>query len=135
MNNLPVLLLVDDEPLIRAALADVLTEAGYFPLEAEDGAEAMGFIEVCATLLGVITDIRLGSGAYGWEVARHARHRFPNIPVVYMTGDSAADWSAEGVPNSILLQKPFANAQLVTAISNLLNVTDVYPSQVGSTKD
>jgi DNA-binding response OmpR family regulator len=135
LNNLPVLLLVEDEPLIRVSLAEVLTDAGYFPLEAEDGAEAIGFIDVCETFVGVITDIRLGSGADGWEVARHARHRFANIPVVYMTGDSAAEWTAEGVPNSVLLQKPFANAQLVAAISNLLNVTDVFPNQVGPTSD
>jgi hypothetical protein len=38
-----------------------------------------------------------------------------------MTGDSAADWTAEGVPNSILVQKPFAFTQVVTAISTLLN--------------
>lgn len=41
--------------------------------------------------------------------------------VVYMSGDSAEDWSSKGVPNSIMLSKPFAPAQLVTAISNLLN--------------
>ena len=37
-----------------------------------------------------------------------------------MTGDSAADWSAEGVPNSVMLQKPFAEAQLLTAMGTLL---------------
>jgi hypothetical protein len=38
-----------------------------------------------------------------------------------MTGVAADDWLAEGVPNSILLKKPFAPAQLVTAVSQLLN--------------
>ena len=38
-----------------------------------------------------------------------------------MSGNSAADWTSKGVPNSIMLEKPFAPAQLVTAISNLLN--------------
>ena len=37
-----------------------------------------------------------------------------------MTGAAADDWSSEGVPNSILLKKPFAPAQLVTAVSQLL---------------
>jgi len=41
---------------------------------------------------------------------------------VYMTGAAAGHWAAQGVPNSILLAKPFAPAQLVTALSNLLNV-------------
>jgi hypothetical protein len=38
-----------------------------------------------------------------------------------MSGDSAGDWAANGVPNSIMLNKPFAPAQLVTAVSQLLN--------------
>jgi hypothetical protein len=38
-----------------------------------------------------------------------------------MTGAASDQWTSHGVPNSILLQKPFAPAQLVTAISNLLN--------------
>ena len=38
-----------------------------------------------------------------------------------MSGDSAADWASAGVPNSIMLTKPFAPAQLVTAVSQLLN--------------
>ena len=70
----------------------------------------------------LVTDINLGKDKMdGWAVARHARENEPDMPVVYMTGDSADDWASKGVPNSILLTKPFAPAQLVTAISQLLN--------------
>jgi FixJ family two-component response regulator len=68
---------------------------------------------------GLITDIRL-PGPSGWEIARHARHQKPKLPVVYMSVDSGADWAAEGVPKSLILQKPFAAAQAITAISTLL---------------
>lgn len=129
MDNLPLLLLVEDEPIIRTALATALEDGGYRLMDVDNGTEAMEAIECCNQLAGVITDIRLGSGANGWDVARHARHRFPKLAVVYMTGDSAADWSAEGVPNSVLLQKPFATAQMITAVSTLLNVADVSPAQ------
>jgi hypothetical protein len=40
-----------------------------------------------------------------------------------MTGASADQWAANGVPNSILLEKPFAPAQLVTAVSQLTGTT------------
>jgi two-component system cell cycle response regulator CpdR len=43
------------------------------------------------------------------------------MPVIYMTGTHGEDWASKGVPNSVLLTKPFAPAQLVTALSNLLN--------------
>lgn len=43
------------------------------------------------------------------------------MAVVYVSGYSATEWAAKGVPNSIMLEKPFTMAQLVTAISQLLN--------------
>ncbi|GAC1046202.1 hypothetical protein thsrh120_62090 [Rhizobium sp. No.120] len=59
--------------------------------------------------------------ANGWDLARRARELQPVMPVIYVTGDSAQDWAAQGVPNSVLLQKPFVHAQLVTALTTLLN--------------
>ena len=56
-----------------------------------------------------------------WHVARRAREIDPGFPIVYVTGVSADQWASYGVPNSILLERPFAVAQLVNAISNLLN--------------
>ena len=52
--------------------------------------------------------------------ARHARRRFPHLAVLYVTGDSVAEWTSEGVPNSLIMQKPYADAQLMTAIASLL---------------
>jgi CheY-like chemotaxis protein len=57
----------------------------------------------------------------GWEVARRVREIDPGCQIVYMTGAAADQWASQGVPNSIHLESPFAPAQLVTAISNLLN--------------
>lgn len=73
----------------------------------------------------VITDIRLGGKRKltGWDVARHAREQNTEIAVIYMSGDSGVDWSAQGVPNSVLVVKPFAMSQISTALANLLNVT------------
>lgn len=117
-----VLLLVDDEALILHLLEDALIEAGYVVISAANGVEAIASLDNPENdLAGLITDIRMGDGANGWEVARHARELVPTFPVVYMTGDSAADWASQGVPNSAIVQKPFATAQVITAISNLLN--------------
>ncbi len=69
----------------------------------------------------LVTDINLKGRMAGWEIAQHAREIDPTFPVVYMSGAAAADWPAKGVPNSIMLAKPFAAAQLLTAVANLLN--------------
>jgi CheY-like chemotaxis protein len=70
----------------------------------------------------LVTDINLSPGTLdGWGVARHVREIEPDFPVVYMSGTEASDWPSKGVPNSIKLAKPFAPAQLITAVSQLLN--------------
>lgn len=51
------------------------------------------------------------------------------LPVVYVTGDSANAWASQGVPNSVLITKPFAPAQVVTAVS-LNAVSSAPPSAV-----
>ena len=68
----------------------------------------------------------------GWQVAKAAREIDPTFPIVYMTGAAAGDWPSHGLPNSILLEKPFAPAQLVTAVSQLLNAALRLGSQVKS---
>jgi DNA-binding response OmpR family regulator len=56
-----------------------------------------------------------------WEVAKRVREIDPSFPIIYMMGVAADQWASQGIPNSILLEKPFAPAQLVTAVSVLLN--------------
>lgn len=120
MDEIPPILLVEDEFLVRLTIAEALEDGGYTVLQAADGAEAVALIDSSPGLRGLVTDIRLGSGLDGWEVARHARVKYPSIAVVYATGDSAGEWSASGVPQSAILQKPFASSEIVTALANLL---------------
>ncbi|MEH2595021.1 DNA-binding response OmpR family regulator [Bradyrhizobium sp. AZCC 1577] len=70
-----------------------------------------------------MTDINIGRCITGWDVARQVREIDPDLPIAYMTGTSAEEWKSRGVPNSILLEKPFAPAQLLTAVSQLLNTS------------
>ena len=85
----------------------------------------MGIVEGrFAELAGLITDFRLADGPSGWELAMRARELKPEIAIVYATGDSAHEWSAHGVPKSVVVQKPYASAQIVTAISTLLTQSD-----------
>jgi len=116
------LLVVEDEALILDFAVTALEDGGYVVVTADAALPALALLEgTTRPFCGLLTDVNLGDGITGWEVARRARELSPEIPVVYMTGDSAHEWAAQGVPNSLLLQKPFAGAQLVTAISGLLN--------------
>jgi DNA-binding response OmpR family regulator len=68
-----------------------------------------------------VIDIKLGKDRItGWDVARRARAVNPSLPVIYITGAGEEEWAVQGVPGSVLLTKPFAAAQLVAAVSQLL---------------
>jgi len=115
-------LVVEDEDLILMMLEDTLSEGGFSVIPARNGVEAISLLETPDNQpVAIITDIRLGDLS-GWAVAKHAREKVPQIAVVYVTGDSAMDWPANGVPNSVCIQKPFAPAQILVAIANQLNV-------------
>jgi len=117
----PMLLYVEDEVLIRIEVTNGLEEAGYSLVVAKNGAEAIGVLtQHNAELSGVVTDINLGSGVDGWEVARAAREFIGSLPVVYVSAASLQDWTSRGVPGSIMIAKPFATDQVVAAMSSLI---------------
>jgi DNA-binding response OmpR family regulator len=114
-------LVVEDNALIAISLEEGLNDAGYRCLVAATGTAALQMLEEDSTRFkGVLTDIHIGDGPNGWDVGQRARQLVTDMPIVYMSGDSAADWSSKGVPNSLMIPKPYAVAQVVTAISQLI---------------
>lgn len=114
-------LVVDDEQLILLLIEATLQDAGFEPLTASSAFDAI----ICLGLetsapIALITDIQLGAGSDGWAVARAARERYADIPVIYITGDSHADWPSQGVRGSVLIGKPFAAEQIAAALADLL---------------
>jgi CheY-like chemotaxis protein len=122
LTNSITLLVAEDEPLLRLSMELALGSGGFEVITARNGEAALSILACDQNrVTGLITDIRLGVGVDGWALARQARELIPDICVVYVTGDSVGDWSAQGVPGSIVLQKPVADAQLLTGIAMLLN--------------
>jgi DNA-binding response OmpR family regulator len=123
VEHLLTILVVEDDPLIQSLVEDTLTDGGFEIVMASSSEDAIDLLDVGnVDYRAVVTDINLGRDKLtGWDVARHAREIDAGFPVVYMTGANADEWASKGVPNSILLSKPFAQAQLLTAISQLLN--------------
>ena len=120
--ELPNILVAEDDQLIQSLVEETLRDGGFDTAIATSGEEALTLLQGhTGKYRALVTDINLQGKMDGWEVAQHAREIEPDFPVVYMSGNAAADWTSKGVPNSIMLAKPFAPAQLVTAVSNLLN--------------
>ena len=121
-EKIPVVLVIEDDEPVQVVVEDALAEAGFAPAIVASGEEAVTLLQGMAQeYRALVTDIALRGRIDGWEVAQRAREIDPNFPVVYISGASAGEWASKGVPNSVMLEKPFAPAQLIAAIANLLN--------------
>lgn len=117
-------LLVEDDELLAVLFELALAEQGYFVTRARDGAQAVTTLSREGASIGlVITDIGLGEGPDGWQVARRARAINPDMPVIYMTGARGDEWRPEHVPQGVLLLKPFPVHQLLEIADALLSAT------------
>ncbi len=120
--ELPVILVVEDEQALQDFVRDALSDGGFDTMVVASAEDALMLLSSgVVRYWALVTDINLKGEMNGWDLARRVRETDPAFPVVYMTGAAADQWPSLGVPNSILLAKPFAPAQLVTAVSNLLN--------------
>ena len=122
MIELPIILLVEDEAVLQKLVKHALSDAGFDLTVSSSAEEALSLLAGgVARYRALVTDINIDGELNGWELARRVREIDAAFPVVYVTGAAADQWPSQGVPHSILLEKPFAPAQLVTAISQLLN--------------
>jgi CheY-like chemotaxis protein len=118
----PLVLVVEDQYLLWIDVERALTEGGFAADGVFSGEEALAlFMSGSKNYVALVTDVNLRGDLNGWEVARRIREKEPSLPVIYMTA-YAEDWASQGVPNSVLIPKPYAPVQLVTALSNLLNI-------------
>ncbi len=121
MAEQPLILIVEDEYLLATELEQALTEAGFAAQITSSGEEALALLTTGdKRYSALVTDVTLAGRANGWEVARRMREKDTSFPIVYVTAHDR-EWPSQGVPNSIVVPKPFAPAQIVTAVSNLLN--------------
>lgn len=115
-----LVLVIEDDLDIQALIDEALCDGGYQPALAGSGEEAITLLQGRQTKYRVlVTDIDLAGKTDGWAVARAAREIDPDFPVIYMTGAAADQWAVQGVPNSVLLTKPFA-----PQLTNFAEVTE-----------
>lgn len=112
----PTILLVEDEPFVRSAVAHALETMGYEVREAVNGDEALAILrQGCPDLL--FTDIRLPGSVDGWQLAEAARQQCPDIPVIYTTGYS--DTPMRTVRGGAFLPKPYRPSVVAHAATRL----------------
>lgn len=121
MAEQPSIIIIQNEYLLAMEFEQPLTDAGFATELTSSGEQALALLSKGdKRYSALVRDVTLAARVNGWEVARRVREKEASFPIVYVTAHDR-EWPSEGVPNSIVIPKPFAPAQIVTAVSNLLN--------------
>ena len=108
----PVILIVEDEVLVRMLIADILQEDGFKVIEAKDATEALRVLEAQPGFHVLLTDAEMPPGPDGFELARHVCERWPDIQVLISSGRMRP--SPDDMPAcTVFLPKPWTAQSLV----------------------
>jgi CheY-like chemotaxis protein len=115
-------LVVDDEPLIRLLVVEVLEELGFTAIEAGDGPSGLKILQSEARLDLLITDVGLPGGMNGRQMADAARETRPDLKVLFITGyaENAVVGHGHLDHGMHVMTKPFALEQLTERIKALI---------------
>jgi len=112
-------LLVEDDEVVRAVLAEVLDDAGYEVLETGDPHQALRLSDAAAPPDMLVTDIDLSSELNGFDLASRARLRWPKVLVVLISGLPADHTGQSLTPGDRYIQKPFTGDHLIGQIKQM----------------
>ena len=112
MSNF-IALVVEDDAFQREALTELLRSEGLEVVECATGAVAeLVLVSTGTELRALVTDVELGEGPSGLELAQYAKRKFPDLNVVIVSGRDPAY-----VPlNTLFLMKPYQVQELLDAV-------------------
>ena len=122
MNEKQTVLIVEDDPIIREMMHDVLEDEGFRALCADSTREAIKTMSIDHGdgIAAVFADIDLGDHGGGYEVARYARRVKPDIKIIYTSGGARADFIKERVEGAQFVQKPYLPSAICTLLKEKL---------------
>jgi CheY-like chemotaxis protein len=102
----PVVLVVDDEFLVRSVLSEILKDAGFQVLQAESAGDAIGILEKLPQVDLVFSDVKM-PGMDGFELARWVNEHKGDMPVILASGYAGKTNMACELRGTEVLRKPF----------------------------
>jgi CheY-like chemotaxis protein len=115
--NCQAILVVEDEVLIRLALADSLRTAGYSVIEAANGGDALSWLRSGQDCDLVITDVNMPGPVDGIALAKCAKRLSAGLPVIVTSGHLAREASH---PADAFLPKPYSDTALIDTVFELI---------------
>jgi DNA-binding NtrC family response regulator len=108
-------LLVEDEPLIRLFISELLEDVGFRVVEAANGAEALVLLEAGLKIDVLLTDVDMPTGCNGFDLAHQVHELWPGTEILIMSG---RHWPSAGdlPPGAAFLAKPCPNEAIVSHV-------------------
>lgn len=113
-SRAPVVLIVEDEPLVRMVAIEEFQDMGFTVHVASDVAGALDILERSEPLDLLFTDIQMPGASNGWDLGRRARVLQPNLPVIYATGYGGG--TSDPVEGSAIVRKPYLFSEVRAAL-------------------
>jgi len=123
-----VILVVEDNAVLRAAVAEQLAFLGYHPREAGSATDALAMLETGQIAL-VLSDVVMPGGMDGFELAKQVGTRWPSVRVLLTSGFLSNRISLQSAPAPRILAKPYDLSQLAGAVRETLDTAAVDPDQ------
>jgi CheY-like chemotaxis protein len=116
------ILLIEDDPLVRMHVADLLGSLGYRITAVENAVQALAVLEDSPTPDLLFTDIVMPGGINGFDLVRRVRERWPRVKVLMMTGYPGTPETAEKqIGGTTMLGKPFSRSEVASKIRQVLD--------------
>jgi CheY-like chemotaxis protein len=117
-----VILVVDDEAAIRGLVTRWLEADGYHTIAAASAEQAIDECRFCVRV--VVTDIQMPEGQDGFWLADRVHERYPDVPVVIMTGSLESALTSRAMAHGAVafLHKPFTRDELRHIIQRLVTI-------------
>lgn len=129
-QQMPVLILiVEDDPLVRMVAADTLQDAGYRVIEATDADEALVLLDARPDVRAMVTDVRMPGELDGIGLSIIVAERFPAVGIVVVSGH-ALPQKGDLPAQATFVPKPYYPSQLIAAVETHLGETSERPISV-----
>jgi CheY-like chemotaxis protein len=114
-----VVLVVEDEMMLRMRVVDMVEDAGFLPVEAVDADEAMAVLQSRNDIALMLTDVQMPGSMNGLELAHAVHERWPPIKIILASGQLKL--SASEIPlDSRFFGKPLQSAEIIAEMQEML---------------
>ncbi|WP_249133464.1 response regulator [Bradyrhizobium sp. AUGA SZCCT0182] len=117
-SAMPIVLIVEDDQLLRSMAVELVEDAGFEALEAANADQAIAILETRSDVALLFTDIHMPGSINGLKLAHAVRNRWPPIKIIIVSGQVQLS-EKDMPPNSRFLRKPYFAETLISELVSM----------------